>query len=90
MRTIQAADITDAVRDLCIRANCVMNDGLLDALRQARDDEAALLDAALAARPRKVVIKRPLKGPYLGGVKPDYELHGKAVRYDCIVIVRDS
>lgn len=40
MRTIQAADITDAVRDLCIRANCVMNDGLLDALRQARDDES--------------------------------------------------
>ena len=39
MRTIQASDITDAVRDLCIRANCVMNDGLLDALRQAREDE---------------------------------------------------
>ncbi len=63
---------------------------LLHKLEAPCDDEAALLDAALAARPRKVVIKRPLKGPYLGGVKPDYELHGKAVRYDCIVIVRDS
>lgn len=54
------------------------------------DDEAALLDAAIAARPRKVVVKRPLKGPHLGDVKPDYELRGKAVRYDCIVIARDS
>lgn len=40
MRTIQASDITDAVRDLCIRANCVMNDKLLDALRQAREEES--------------------------------------------------
>lgn len=63
---------------------------LLHKLEAPCDDEAALLDAALAARPRKVVIKRPLKGPYLGGVKPDYELRGKAVRYDCIVIARDS
>ncbi len=63
---------------------------LLHKLEAPCDGEAALLDAALAARPRKVVIKRPLKGPYLGGVKPDYELRGKAVRYDCIVIARDS
>lgn len=40
MRTIQASDITDAVRNLCIRANCVMNDKLLDALRQAREEES--------------------------------------------------
>lgn len=40
MRTIQASDITSAVRELCIRANCVMNDKLLDALRQAREDES--------------------------------------------------
>ena len=63
---------------------------LLHKLEAPCDDEAALLDAALAARPRKVVIKRPLKGAYLAGVKPDYELRGKAVRYDCIVIARDS
>lgn len=39
MRTIQASDITNAVRDLCIRANCVMRDDLLEALGKAHDDE---------------------------------------------------
>ena len=48
-------------------------------------DEESLLQAALAARPRKVVIKRPVKGPYLAGVKPSHSIAGKAVRYDCIV-----
>lgn len=48
-------------------------------------DEESLLQAALAAHPRKVVIKRPVKGPYLAGVKPSHAIAGKAVRYDCIV-----
>ncbi len=51
-------------------------------------DEEALLRAALAAHPRKVVIKRPVKGPHLAGVKPSHSVAGKAVRYDCIVPVR--
>ena len=45
-----------------------------------------LLDAALAAHPRKVVIKRPPKGPYLAGKKPSYSLTGKAIRYDVIAL----
>lgn len=49
-------------------------------------DEEALVKAALAARPRKVVIKRPLKGPYLAGVKPSHSLSGKLIRYDCLVV----
>lgn len=48
-------------------------------------DQVALLEAALAAGPRKVVVKRPAKGPLLAGVKPSYTIAGKAVRYDCIV-----
>ena len=48
-------------------------------------DEESLLQAALAARPRKVVIKRQVKGPYLAGVKRSHAIPGKAVRYDCIV-----
>lgn len=40
MRAIRATDITEAVRDLCIRANCIMNDALLDTLRQAREAES--------------------------------------------------
>ena len=46
------------------------------------------MDAALAANPRKIVVKRPLKGPYLAERKPSYSLDGKTIRYDCIVIPR--
>lgn len=42
----------------------------------------ALLMAALAVGARKVVIKRPLKGPPLAGLAPSYSLKGKAVRFD--------
>ncbi len=57
---------------------------LLHHLESPCEDEEALLAAALGARPRKVVIKRPPKGPYLAGKKPSYSLAGKAVRYDVI------
>lgn len=58
---------------------------LLHMLERPCEDEEALLGAALAAGPRKVVIKRPPKGPHLAGVRPSYALTGKAVRYDVIV-----
>ena len=58
---------------------------LLHHLERPCDNEGGLLDAALAARPRKVVIKRPPKGPWLAGVKPSHSIAGKAVRYDVIV-----
>ncbi len=58
---------------------------LLHHLEQPCADEGALIEAALAVRPRKVVIKRPVKGPLLAGVKPSYQLAGKAVRYDVLV-----
>ena len=50
--------------------------------------EEELLEAALSAGPRKVVIKRPLKGPHLAGKKPSYTLEGKVIRYDCLVLPR--
>lgn len=52
----------------------------------AAEDE--LLDAALAAEPRKLIVKRPPKGPYLAGRKPSYSLTGKAVRYDVTAFAR--
>lgn len=58
---------------------------LLHHLERPCDNEGELLDTALAARPRKVVIKRPPKGPWLAGVKPSHSIAGKAVRYDVIV-----
>ena len=58
---------------------------LLHLLERPCENEAALLDAALSSHPKRVVIKRPAKGPYLAGVKPSYSLTGSAVRFDCIV-----
>ncbi len=48
-------------------------------------DEGALMKAAILAKPRKLVVKRPPKGPYLAGLKPDHSIEGKAVRFDCFV-----
>ncbi len=55
---------------------------LLQLLDDGRDDGEALLRAALLAGSRKVVVKRPLKGPQLGDLPPAYSLRGKAVRFD--------
>lgn len=57
---------------------------LIQLIEQPCEDEEALLEAAIAAKPRKIVIKRPVKGPYLAGMKPHYSLAGKAIRYDCL------
>ena len=45
-------------------------------------DESALLDAALHAAIKKVVVKRPLRAPPLAGRAPSHSLKGKAVRFD--------
>ena len=58
---------------------------LLHHLEQPCEEEDALVKAALAAHPHKVVIKRPAKGPHLAGMKPSYSIQGKAVRYDVLV-----
>jgi 16S rRNA (guanine1516-N2)-methyltransferase len=59
---------------------------LLQQLERPCADGEALLSAALAASPRKIVIKRPLKGENLAGRAPDYSLKGKTIRYDCLVL----
>lgn len=63
---------------------------VIQALEQpcSAEDEKALLAAAIDAAPRKVIVKRPLKGPWLAGHKPSSSLSGKTVRYDCIAIAR--
>ena len=61
---------------------------LLQKLEKPCEDEEGLLQAALAADPAKIVIKRPLKGPFLAGRKPDYSITGKTIRYDCLVNLR--
>ena len=59
---------------------------LFQQLERPCEDEDALMRAALDAHPRKIVVKRPLKGPALAGAKPSSSLSGKVVRYDIIVL----
>ena len=59
---------------------------LIQKLEQPCGDEKAMLDSAMAKHPKKIVIKRPLKGEYFAGVKPSYTVKGKAIRYDCIAL----
>ena len=55
---------------------------MLQKIEQPCEDEAALLDAALSTQARKVIVKRPIKGPHLSDRKPSYSLCGKAIRFD--------
>lgn len=48
-------------------------------------DEADMILTAIAAKPKKLIVKRPPKGPYLAGLKPDFSIEGKAVRFDGFV-----
>lgn len=61
---------------------------LLQVLELPCSDEGELLQAARAAGPRKIIVKRPAKGPLLAGTKPSYSVSGKAIRFDCIVLPR--
>lgn len=53
-------------------------------------DETELMMSAMSAGPKRLVIKRPPKGPYLAELKPDYSIQGKAVRFDCIASPADK
>lgn len=56
---------------------------LIQKMESPCSEEDALFDAAIKAGPSKIVVKRPLKAPFLAGRKPNYTLDGKAIRYDC-------
>lgn len=59
---------------------------LLQQLEKPCSNEEELLNASIKSGPKKIVIKRPLKGPYLAGYKPSYSINGKSIRYDCIIL----
>ena len=99
--TLFAEDSIAAMRSLPCRPDVILLDPMfperkksasigkkfqiLQQLEKPCGDEEELLAAAIAACPRKIVIKRPRKGPHLAGIKPDYTLEGSAIRYDCIL-----
>lgn len=55
---------------------------LLHELERPCDDEERLMEAAMSARPGKLIVKRPRKAPPLSGKAPGYTLSGKKIRYD--------
>ncbi|MBQ4289562.1 MAG: class I SAM-dependent methyltransferase [Clostridia bacterium] len=55
---------------------------LIQMLEEPESEEERLLSAAFAAGPKKIVVKRPAKGPHLAGREPSYVIPGKSVRYD--------
>jgi 16S rRNA (guanine1516-N2)-methyltransferase len=59
---------------------------LLHQIEKPCGNSESLMQAAMSATPRKIVIKRPLKGPYLAKIKPSYSLKGKSVRFDVLVL----
>lgn len=61
---------------------------LIHGLEEPCTNEQEMLNAAINANPRKIVIKRPVKGPFLADRKPDYSVTGNSVRYDCIVFAK--
>ena len=63
---------------------------LIHYLEAPAENEETLMQAAIDARPFKIVVKRPAKGPYLAGLKPSYSLDGKAIRYDCYVFPENA
>ncbi len=59
---------------------------LIQKLEPPCSAETDLFNAAVEAGPGKIVVKRPLKSPFLDGRNPNYTLKGKAIRYDCYVV----
>ena len=95
------ADSTEAMRTLEVPPDVILLDPMfperqksalvkkklqmIQKLEMPCTNEREMLRAALEAGAKKVIVKRPPKGPFLAGVKPDYSLSGKAVRFDCMV-----
>ncbi|MDD6023233.1 MAG: class I SAM-dependent methyltransferase [Oscillospiraceae bacterium] len=63
---------------------------LIQKLEHPCVEEEALLNMAIGIHPPKIIIKRPLKGANLAGRTPSYSVRGKAIRYDCITLPRNS
>ena len=102
--TLENSDSTVALKKLNYKPDIVLLDPMFPARKKSAlikkkfqliqrlespcSAEQELLETAFLAEPKKVVIKRPLKGPYLDDRKPSYSLQGKAIRYDCFVFAR--
>tara|TARA_B110000858_G_scaffold189336_1_gene235946 strand:+ start:11512 stop:11706 length:195 start_codon:yes stop_codon:yes gene_type:complete len=56
----------------------------------ADEDSDLLLQCALDLAKYRVVVMRPRKTKYLGGLKPNFEMVGKAIRFDVYSLKTDG
>lgn len=56
---------------------------LIQRLESPCSDENTMLQSAFEAAPKRIIVKRPLKGSLLAGKAPQYSVKGKSIRYDC-------
>ena len=61
---------------------------LIQKLEPPCSSENELFEAALSSKAGRIIVKRPLKSPNLAGKSPNYMLKGKAIRYDCYVVMK--
>lgn len=59
---------------------------VLHQIEEPCSDEYELMEAAVASKPGKILVKRPPEAPFLAGMTPSYSVTRKAVRYDAIVL----
>jgi len=55
---------------------------LFQALLIDHREDTLLLQAALQKARYRVVVKRPIKGDQLGGIRPDFTISGRSTRFD--------
>jgi 16S rRNA (guanine1516-N2)-methyltransferase len=55
---------------------------LFQALLDNPQEDIPLLQAALQKARYRVVVKRPIKGAHLAGIKPDFKITGRSTRFD--------
>ncbi len=59
-------------------------------LAGADSDDAELLQAALVSATGRVVVKRPIKAPFVGNLKPSFQITSKKHRFDVYLIQKDN
>lgn len=100
MRAVNA-DSIDAMRNLEYAPHVILLDPMfperqksalvkkklqmIQKLESPCENEREIILTAMEAKPKKLIVKRPPKGEFLAGIKPDYSIRGKAVRFDCFV-----
>ncbi len=59
---------------------------VLHQIEEPCKDEYDLMEAAVASRPARILVKRPPEASFLAEMTPSFSVTRKAVRYDCIVL----